>query len=159
MNTDEVAAELSQPGAQQLLRHGPLARLGYTGRDGHPVVIPIGFHWDGARVYLCTAPTAPKVSALAAHPEVALTIDSEGAAQSLLLRGRSETEVVDGVPPEYLAASRKTMAAHEQQAFEAQVRATYKQMARIAVTPGWARFYDFEAGRLPGFLRKLVDGG
>ena len=30
---------------------------------------------------------------------------------------------------------------------------------RIAVTPRWARFYDFEAGRLPGFLHKLVTGG
>ena len=40
--------------------------------------------------------------------------------------------------------------------FEAQVRSMYKQMSRIAVTPHWARFYDFGTGRVPGFLRELA---
>jgi hypothetical protein len=31
-------------------------------------------------------------------------------------------------------------------------------MVRISIEPGWARFYDFGAGRLPGFLTKLVSG-
>jgi hypothetical protein len=29
------------------------------------------------------------------------------------------------------------------------VRSMYRQMARIAITPNWARFYDFGAGRVP----------
>ena len=41
--------------------------------------------------------------------------------------------------------------------FEANVRALYKQMARITITPTWARYYDFGAGRLPTFLRRLID--
>jgi hypothetical protein len=41
------------------------------------------------------------------------------------------------------------------QAFEAQVRATYPQMARIAIEPGWAKLLDFEA-RMPTFLEELV---
>ena len=44
-------------------------------------------------------------------------------------------------------------------AFEAAVRGLYKEMARITVTPSWARFYDFGAGRLPTFLRRLVEPG
>jgi hypothetical protein len=41
--------------------------------------------------------------------------------------------------------------------FEAHVRGFYKQMARITIAPTWARVYDFGAGRLPNFLRRLVD--
>jgi hypothetical protein len=29
---------------------------------------------------------------------------------------------------------------------------------RISIEPRWTRFYDFGAGRLPGFLTKLVIG-
>ncbi|HTX27014.1 MAG TPA: hypothetical protein VME19_08370 [Streptosporangiaceae bacterium] len=67
--------------------------------------------------------------------------------------------IVEGVPPEYLAAAAKSMDPAELQAFEANVRGTCKQMARIAVTPGWARFYDFGAGRVPAFLHELLTGG
>jgi hypothetical protein len=34
---------------------------------------------------------------------------------------------------------------------------TYERMARIAIEPQWARFYDFGAGRLPTFLSTLVE--
>jgi hypothetical protein len=33
----------------------------------------------------------------------------------------------------------------------------YPQMARIAITPSWVRFYDFGAGRMPRFLEDLAD--
>lgn len=46
---------------------------------------------------VCTAPTAPKVSALAARPHVALTIDTDEAPfKALLIRGVAEVEVVNG---------------------------------------------------------------
>jgi len=32
----------------------------------------------------------------------------------------------------------------------------YGQMARIAITPTWVRFYDFGAGRMPRFLQELA---
>ena len=57
--------------------------------------------------------------------------------------------------PEYLDASAVPYA--KRQAFEAEVRRVYKQMARIVITPHWARFYDFGAGRLPPFLEALVN--
>jgi hypothetical protein len=33
----------------------------------------------------------------------------------------------------------------------------YEQMVRIAITPEWARYYDFGAGRLPPSLQTLAD--
>ena len=65
---------------------------------------------------------------------------------------------MDGVPPEYAAAAKSTHGA-ELAAFEAAVRSLYKEMARITITPSWARFYDFGTGRLPTFLRRLVEPG
>ena len=112
------------------------ARLAYTGPDGYPRVIPIGFLWNGTAVVVCTAPTAPKVAALAKQPHVALTIDTMGPpAKELLLRGTASIEIVDGVPPEYLAAAAKSTQGDELAAFEAGVRGLYKEMARITITP------------------------
>ena len=41
--------------------------------------------------------------------------------------------------------------------FERQVGELYDQMARIAITPDWVRYYDFGAGRMPRFLQELAD--
>jgi nitroimidazol reductase NimA-like FMN-containing flavoprotein (pyridoxamine 5'-phosphate oxidase superfamily) len=49
-------------------------RLAYTGLDGSPRAIPIGFHWDGTRFVIGTATNSPKMQALRANPKVALTI-------------------------------------------------------------------------------------
>jgi Pyridoxamine 5'-phosphate oxidase len=154
-----LARELNHPGAQELLTTQTLTRLAYTGPDGFPRVIPIGFHWNGREVVVCTAPISPKVRALAARPQVALTIDTDDgtASRALLLRGIATIDVVDGIPSEYLAAATKTMDGDQSHQFEAQVRAMYKQMARIVIEPRWARYYDFGAGRIPGFLRKLAE--
>jgi hypothetical protein len=62
---------------------------------------------------------------------------------------------VHGVHNEYLAASSKSLDAAQLREFERQVRAVYRQMARISISPNWARFYDFGAGRVPAFLARL----
>jgi hypothetical protein len=104
--------------------------------------------------------TAPKVAALTERPNVALTIDTPGPpARALLVRGVASIEIVDGVASEYLAAAAKSTKGEELAAFEANVRALYKQMARITIAPTWARYYDFGAGRLPTFLQRLLDSG
>jgi hypothetical protein len=159
MNRQELDRELEQAGAAELLRTAELARLAYNGPDGLPRVVPIGFHWDGEHVVICTATTAPKVRALSQRPEVALTIDvgsSPSEARALLLRGSAAVEIVDGVPEEYLAGSRKTLDAEQVEPFEHAVRSMYRQMARISIEPRWARFYDFGANRVPPFLSKLA---
>ena len=159
--SDSPIADLSLPGALDLLEHHSLARVAYNGPDGFPRVIPVGFLWRDGRVIFCTAPSSPKFSALRARPHVALTIDTEQPPRALSIRGVASMEVVDGVPEEYLAAGTKNPPAtsaeqEERDQFERQVRSVYKQMARISVEPRWARYFDFAGGRLPEFLRELT---
>jgi len=160
MKQHEINDELSTTGAQQLLTSSSMARLAYIAMDATPRVIPIGFHWTGDQVVVSTAATAPKVAALSLHPDVALTIesgDTPGEARSLSIRGRASVQIVNGVTEEYLASARKNMDADAAAQFEQNCRELYDQMARIAITPHWVRFYDFGAGRLPRFLQELVE--
>jgi nitroimidazol reductase NimA-like FMN-containing flavoprotein (pyridoxamine 5'-phosphate oxidase superfamily) len=160
MDAQELARELSHPGAQGLLDR-TAAHLAYNGPDGFPRVIPVGFLWNGQRIIVCTATTSPKVAALSARPNVALAIDSgdsPGGAKSLMVRGVASVEIVDGVAEEYMAMSRKSMEPAQQAEFEREVRKVYPQMARISVEPRWARFFDYGSGRLPSFLDKLING-
>jgi hypothetical protein len=123
-------------------------------------VIPVGFFWTGDQFVIASATSSPKVTALSARPDVALTIDTGDTpdqARALSIRGRASVEIVDGVVPEYLAAARKTMDAEAAAHFEQQVREMYDQQARIAITPHWVRYYDFGAGRMPQFLKDLAE--
>jgi nitroimidazol reductase NimA-like FMN-containing flavoprotein (pyridoxamine 5'-phosphate oxidase superfamily) len=99
MDRDEIEAELSANGAQELLASTSAAHLSYIGRDGTPRVIPVGYFWTGDEFVMATAPTSPKVTALRAHPQVALVIDSGDTpeqARALSIRGRARVEIVDG---------------------------------------------------------------
>jgi hypothetical protein len=70
----------------------------------------------------------------------------------LLVRGTASVEIVDGVAPGYLEAGKKYVGAEQWEAFEAQVRATYKQQGRITIVPEWAKLLDFET-RVPSALK------
>jgi hypothetical protein len=105
---DEVAAVLARPIAQGLLGSDVPARLASTGRDGDPRLVPVAFWWDGARITVCTVPGSAKVAAIRERPRVALTVDTTGhPPHVLLVRGAADVEAVEGVPDEYVAASRK----------------------------------------------------
>jgi hypothetical protein len=160
VDRQEIDDELSATGAQELLASTSAAHLAYIGTDETPRVIPVGFFWTGDQVVISTATTSPKVTALSTHPDVALAIDAGDTpeqARALSIRGRASVEIVDGVVPEYLAAARKGMDADAAAEFEQNVREMYDQMARIAITPSWVRFYDFGAGRMPRFLKELAE--
>jgi Pyridoxamine 5'-phosphate oxidase len=62
--------------------------------------------WSDRRlrgVVMCTSKNARKLPALRRNPAVALTIDTEShPPKVLLIRGRAELDVVDGIPDEYL---------------------------------------------------------
>lgn len=144
MNEQQVMQILSDPLSQELLHSNIPARMAYTGADGFPRAIPIGFYWNGTDFIMATHPNSLKVRALIQQPKVALTIDTNAFPPHVLsVRGVVRIEVVDGVPWEYLEASRKFIAPEQWEGFEAGVRATYKQMARLTVTPEWAQVYDF----------------
>ena len=153
---ENVIQVLNDPLARELLNSAIPARMAYTGSDGFPRVVPVGFYWNGAQIVVCTSPNAPKVSALATNPKVALTIDTNTfPPHVLLVRGTANVEVIEGVPPEYLEGAKKQVGAQLWQGFEAQVRRIYKQMARITIVPEWAELLDFET-RIPGFMRQLI---
>ena len=159
MNRQELDRELGQAGAVELLQSAHLARLAYNGPDGFPRVIPVGFLWSDAHIVICTATTAPKVQAISSRPQVAVAIDvgsTPAEAKAVQVRGTATVEIVDGIPEDYLAGARKSMDAEQVEMFRGQVELMYEQMARIAITPRWARFYDFGAGRFPAFLSKLA---
>jgi nitroimidazol reductase NimA-like FMN-containing flavoprotein (pyridoxamine 5'-phosphate oxidase superfamily) len=157
MQRTEIIETFNDPVSQELLRSAIPARLAYVGSDGTPRVIPIAFYWTGREIVVCTSPTSPKVRALQANPHIALTIDTERAPWTqLLVRGTVEIEVVDGIPPEYLRASEKSMPEEQWDQFAEQVRGMYPQMARITIVPTWAGVFDFSTGRVPAFLQRLA---
>lgn len=120
------------------------AHLSYIDKDGTPRVVPVGFCWTGDQFVISTATTAPKVPA----PDQA---------RALSVRGWASVKIVDGVVEEYLAAARKTRDIEAAAEFEPHCREMYGQMARIAITPRWVRYFDFGAGRMPRFLQDLAE--
>ena len=156
MDEADVRRALADPVAQRLIRTRPVTRLAYTGRDGGPRVIPIGYTWTGSAFVVCTSTNSAKVPALRADPRVALTIDTDDFPPNVLLvRGTASIEIVDGIPEEFLDTSRSHIDAEQHAAWEAGVRSLYDQMARIVITPTWAKVLDFDT-RLPSAVEELI---
>ena len=157
MNADQIAAVLAHPVSQELLTGPHLTRLSYSAKDGSPRVIPIGFLWNGTGIDMWTVPGSAKVSALAADPRVALTIDTTGMPpRVLLVRGTAELTEEEGVPQDYVEASRKGIPPEMMPDWEAGVRALYDSMVRVRVTPTWVKLLDFET-TIPQAVQELVD--
>src|SRR5688500_2151212 len=153
---NEITEILDRPLSQDLLARD-LTRLAYVAKDGTPRTIPIGFTWNGSEIVMCTTKNAPKLPALRKNPTVALTIDTEvHPPKILLIRGRAELDVVDGIPDEYLKMNGTyTMTPEQRVEWEAEVRSLYDGMVRIVVTPTWAKLIDFET-TLPSAVAELV---
>ncbi|MFG2769884.1 pyridoxamine 5'-phosphate oxidase family protein [Streptomyces sp. NPDC048350] len=156
MQPSEIAEVLNRPLSQELLARD-LTRLAYVGQDDTPRVVPIGFTWNGREVVMCTPKNAPKLPSLRRNPAVALTIDTEvHPPKILLLRGRAELDVVEGIPDEFLQTNGTYEMTPEQRAeWETEVRSLYDGMVRIVVTPTWAKLIDFET-TLPTAVEELV---
>ena len=157
MQPSEITDVLNRPISRELLARD-LARLAYVARDGTPRSIPIGFTWNGSAIVMCTAKNAAKVSALRHNPAVALTIDTEvHPPRILLIRGRAELDVVDGIPEEYLEMNGSYPMTPEQRVeWEAEVRSLYHDgMVRIVVTSNWVKLIDFET-TLPSAVEELI---
>jgi len=153
---NEITEVLTRPISQELLARD-IARLAYVAKDGTPRSVPIAFAWNGTTILMCTAKNAPKLRALSHNPMVALTIDTEvHPPKILLIRGRVELDVVDGIPQEYLQMNGSyQMTAEQRTEWEAEVRSLYDGMVRIVLTPTWAKLIDFET-TLPSPVEELV---
>ena len=156
MQPKEISEVLNRHISQELLARD-VTRLAYVAKDGTPRTIPIGFTWNGAEIVMCTTKNAPKLRALRHNPSVALTIDTEvHPPKILLIRGRAELDVVEGIPEEYLQINGSYAMTPEQRVeWEAEVRSLYDGMVRIVVTPAWAKLIDFET-TLPSAVEELV---
>lgn len=152
----DVHEVLNRPLSQELLARD-ITRLAYVAKDGTPRNVPIGFSWNGTEIVMCTSTNAPKLHSLRVNPMVALTIDTEvHPPKILLIRGRAELDVVEGIPDEYLEMnSSYTMTPEQRVEWEAGVRALYDGMVRIVVTPTWAKLIDFET-TLPSAVEELL---
>ncbi|MFI1395919.1 pyridoxamine 5'-phosphate oxidase family protein [Streptomyces sp. NPDC020681] len=156
MQPNEIAEVLNRPTSQELLARD-LTRLAYIAKDGTPRNVPIGFTWNGSEIVMCTPKNAPKLPALRHNPTVALTIDTEVYPPKILLvRGRAELDVVDGIPDEFLKTnSTYEMTPEQRVEWEAEVHSLYDGMVRIVVTPTWAKLIDFET-TLPSAVEELA---
>jgi hypothetical protein len=156
MKRSDIAAVMARPITQQLVTEVPLLRVSYTGLDGGPRVIPVGYLWDGTSFVFWTIPDSAKVRALQHDPRCAIVIDVGGPPPRLLMaRGRAGLSPVDGVPDGYLEASHRTMPAEAWAGFDAQVSALYESMVAITITPEWVKLIDFETNA-PSAVEKLV---
>jgi nitroimidazol reductase NimA-like FMN-containing flavoprotein (pyridoxamine 5'-phosphate oxidase superfamily) len=144
MDTARITETLTEPVTLDLVDRQPLMRIAYTGRDGAPRVVPVGYLLRDGRLVTFTIPASDKVAALHADPRIAVTIDLNPPLRCLLVRGTASLQEEDGVPAEYLEYSFRTMPAEQHTAFEQQVRALYDSMVRITITPTWVRLNDFE---------------
>ncbi|MEV0659942.1 pyridoxamine 5'-phosphate oxidase family protein [Actinomadura luteofluorescens] len=156
MEQHEIDEILDRPYSRELLARD-LTRLAYVAEDGTPRNVPIAFTWNGSEIVMCTAKNAPKLRSLRRRPEVALTVDTEvHPPKILLVRGRAELDVVDGIPEEYLQMNGSYEMTPEQRVeWEAEVRSLYDGMVRIVVTPTWVKLIDFET-TLPTAVEELV---
>ena len=156
MRASEITEILDRPISRVLLARD-VVRLAYVAKDGTPRNVPIAFTWNGSEIVMCTTKNAPKLPALRENPTVALTIDTEvHPPKILLIRGRAELDVVDGIPEEYLQINGSYEMTPEQRVkWEAEVRSLYDGMVRIVVTPTWAKLIDFET-TLPSAVEELV---
>ncbi|MFO7191301.1 MULTISPECIES: pyridoxamine 5'-phosphate oxidase family protein [Thermocrispum] len=156
MDQQAVDQVLARPYSQELLARD-LARLAFVALDGTPRAIPIGIHWNGTEIVMCTATNARKLAALRRNPAVALTIDTEShPPKVLLLRGDAELDEVEGIPEEYLQMNGTYRMTPEQRAeWERNVEALYDGMVRIVVKPTWAKLIDFET-TLPTAIEELM---
>ncbi|WP_328525478.1 pyridoxamine 5'-phosphate oxidase family protein [Kribbella sp. NBC_00359] len=144
-------ALLQDPIAQELLVSRHPARLAYTWTDGTPRVVPIWFTWTGDELVCGCPPKAPKLRALDAASDVAVTIDDSTSwpYRVLLLRGTATVEMYDDVVPEYEQSANRYLGPEQGAALLSQMRG--QPMARVGVRPTWAAVLDFET-RFPSAL-------
>lgn len=151
MNYEEIVDLLNNdPVVQDLLQAPIPARLAYVATDGTPRVIPVSYLWNGKAFVFASPPRWTKIKSLTANPNVAFTVDTtDFPPKIMLVRGIASIEYFDGIPDDYIEASRRIVGEDKMVDWEAGVRSTIKEMALITITPTWVKINDFVT-RFPG---------
>jgi len=151
VNYSEIVETMNaDPTVKGLLAAPIPARLAYIGKNGSPRAIPVSYLWNGKAFVFASPVTWAKVEALRLNPQVALTVDETTfPPRAFMARGTSSIEIVQGVPQEYVDASRRIVGDELMPSWEAEVRSKIHEMALITITPTWLKIVDFET-RFPG---------
>lgn len=152
-------ALLDTPLAQELLASDTYARVAYTSKDGTPRIVPTWFQWVAGELVMPTYLWAPHVtrparrlSALRAHPDVAVSIDTEDRPPKVLLfRGKVEISEVAGTDPDYAISAHQYLGDDGAQQLLTMADHPDTRMARITLRPTWVGLIDFES-RVPGVM-------
>jgi hypothetical protein len=156
MTYDEIVELLNtDPVAQDLMKARIPMRLAYVAKDGSARAIPISYLWNGSAFVINTPTGWPKINAFRANPRVAFTVDTtDFPPKIMLVRGEvSSMEVRQGVPDEYVEASRRIVGEDRMEEWEKGVRADIHEMMVIRITPTWVKVIDFER-TYPGLSRR-----
>ena len=149
-NKDLIATMNTDPVVQELLAAPIPARLAYIGTNGDPRAIPVSYIWNGTAFVFASPVTWAKVEALRQNPRVALTVDETTfPPRGFMARGTASIEIRQGIPQEYIDASRRIVGDDLMPQWEAEVRRNMTEMAVIIITPTWLKVVDFET-RYPG---------
>jgi hypothetical protein len=148
---DEIVETMNTDPTVKALLEAPIpARLAYIGRDGAPRAIPISYLWNGKAFVFASPVSWAKVEAMRLNPKVALTVDETTfPPRGFMARGTASIEIVQGIPQEYIDASRRIVGDEGMPSWEVEVRKNMSEMALISITPTWLKVVDFET-RYPG---------
>ncbi len=148
---DEICDLLNtDPYVAQLLAAPIPARLAYVTPDGEPRVAPVSYLWNGKTFVFASPPHFSRIAALRANPNVAFTVDTtDFPPVVMMVRGTTSIEIVQGVPEEYVEASRRIVGEDKMENWERIVREEIKEMALVTITPTWIKINDFVT-RFPG---------
>ena len=151
MTYDEICDLMNNdPIVKELLEAPIPMRLAYVTTTGEPRVIPVSYLWNGKAFIFASPPKWPKIKALTANPTVAFTVDTTNfPPYVMLVRGKASIEYVQGVPDEYVEASRRIVGEDKMENWERIVRDEIKEMALITITPTFVKVNDF-ISRYPG---------
>lgn len=151
MKYDEIVDTMNTDPVVNALLEAPIpARLAYIGRDGAPRAIPVSYLWNGKALVFASPVSWAKVEAIRLHPKVALTVDETVfPPRGFMARGTASIEIVQGIPQEYIDASRRIVGDEGMPAWEVEVRKNMSEMALISITPTWLKVVDFDT-RFPG---------
>lgn len=151
MKYEEIVELMNHDPVVQSLLEAPIpARLAYIGKDGAPRAVPVSYLWNGKAFVFASPVSWAKVEAMRLHPKVALTVDETTFPPSAFMaRGAVSIEIVQGIPQEYIDASRRIVGDELMPSWEEEVRKQMSEMALISITPTWLKVVDFET-RFPG---------
>lgn len=151
MTYDEIVETLNTDAYVRTLLDAAIpARLAYTGLDGAPRVVPVSYLWNGEDFVFASPPTWYKIRSIAANPRVAFTVDTTDFPPLILsVRGIASIAYDQGLPDEYVEASRRIVGEERMPDWEAAVRAENRNMALVRIRPTWIKVVDFDT-RYPG---------